>query len=67
MALGIPMYGADPKHFDLGTKSGARKIFAEEGVPHPLGVEHLRTPEDLVAAIAELNAASRRSPGSSPN
>ncbi|HEX5215820.1 MAG TPA: peptide ligase PGM1-related protein [Vicinamibacterales bacterium] len=54
VALGIPMYGADPKHFDLGTKSGARKIFAEEGVPHPLGVEQLRTPEDLVAAIADL-------------
>ena len=59
VALGIPMYGADPKHFDLGTKSGARKIFAEEGVPHPLGVEHLRTPEDLVAAIADLK---RRKP-----
>ena len=24
--LGIPMYGADPRHFDLGTKSGCRKL-----------------------------------------
>src|SRR6185369_6667543 len=31
--LGIPMYGADPKTFPLGTKSGSRRIFAEEGVP----------------------------------
>ncbi len=59
VALGIPMYGADPKHFELGTKGGARKIFAEEGVPHPLGVEQLRTVEDLVAAIADLK---RRKP-----
>src|SRR6185503_16998471 len=40
LALGIPMYGADPKYFPLGTKSGCRQIFAEEGVPHPLGVEN---------------------------
>src|SRR5712692_7814098 len=25
--LGIPMYGADPRHFPLGTKSGCRRIF----------------------------------------
>src|SRR5438093_6254235 len=36
LALGIPMYGADPRHFPLGTKTGARRLFAEEGVPHPL-------------------------------
>src|SRR5437870_674367 len=28
--LGIPMYGADAKFFPLGTKSGSRRIFAEE-------------------------------------
>src|SRR6476660_8016419 len=27
LRLGIPMYGADPKFFPLGTKSGCRKIF----------------------------------------
>jgi hypothetical protein len=54
--LGIPMYGADPKHFPLGTKSGARRIFAEEGVPHPLGCENLHTPDALVDAVVELLA-----------
>ncbi len=39
--LGIPMYGADPRHFPLGTKSGCRRLFEEEGVPHPMGVENL--------------------------
>ena len=52
--LGIPMYGADPACFHLGTKSGARKIFAEEGVSHPLGVEDLHTPEAIAAAIAGM-------------
>src|SRR3954451_9621401 len=39
--LGIPMYGADPKTFWIGTKSGSRRMFAEEGVAHPLGIENL--------------------------
>ncbi len=55
-ALGIPMYGADPKYFPLGTKSGARRIFAEEGVSHPLGVEDLHTPDAVVDAICAMRA-----------
>lgn len=57
--LGIPMYGADPRHFPLGTKSGARKIFAEEGVSHPLGVEDLHTLPEMAQAIADMR---RRKP-----
>jgi hypothetical protein len=52
--LGIPMYGADPRHFHLGTKSGARKVFAEEGVSHPLGVEDLTSLEAITQAIAGM-------------
>lgn len=54
--LGIPMYGADPKHFALGTKTGARRVFAEAGVPHPLGMEGLNTRNDLVDSIAAMRA-----------
>src|SRR5438034_1177348 len=54
LRLGIPMYGADPKFFLLGTKSGCRKIFAEENVPHPLGYENLSSNEDVVKAIAQM-------------
>ena len=54
--LGIPMYGADPKFFLLGTKSGCRKIFAEENVPHPLGHEDIGNKEDLLKAIAQMRA-----------
>jgi len=56
LRLGIPMYGADPKFFPLGTKSGCRKIFIEENVPHPLGVENLGSKEDLIDAIMRMRA-----------
>jgi len=54
LRLGIPMYGADPKFFPLGTKSGCRKIFMEENVPHPLGQENLGSKEDVLDAIAQM-------------
>jgi len=54
LQLGIPMYGADPKFFPLGTKSGCRTIFSEEDVLHPLGRENIGTKDELVDAIAEM-------------
>jgi hypothetical protein len=60
VALGIPMYGADPQHFDFGTKSGARRIFAEEGVLHPAGRENLHTEKDVLDALIDLR---QRKPG----
>jgi pheganomycin biosynthesis PGM1-like protein/ATP-grasp domain-containing protein len=54
LRLGIPMYGADPKFFSLGTKSGCRKIFQEEDVPHPLGYENLGSEDEAIDAIAEM-------------
>jgi hypothetical protein len=56
LRLGIPMYGADPKFFPLGTKSGCRKIFTEENVVHPLGVENLGSKEELIEAIVQMRA-----------
>jgi len=56
LRLGIPMYGADPKFFPLGTKSGCREIFIEENIPHPLGEENLATKEDVIEAIARMRA-----------
>src|SRR5881396_486359 len=54
LRLGIPMYGADPKFFPLGTKSGCRKIFMEEDVAHPLGHENLASEDEVVEAIAQM-------------
>jgi hypothetical protein len=57
LQLGIPMYGADPKFFPLGTKSGCRRIFSEEDVPHPLGRENIGSKEDLINAIVDMRVA----------
>jgi hypothetical protein len=57
LRLGIPMYGADPKFFPLGTKSGCRRIFSEENVPHPLGRENIGSKEDLINAIVDMRVA----------
>jgi PGM1 C-terminal domain len=54
VALGIPMYGADPKHFHFGTKTGSRRLFQEEGVPHPLGREAVASAAEAIAAIADM-------------
>src|SRR5215468_3432487 len=57
LRLGIPMYGADPKFFPLGTKSGCRKIFQEEDVPHPLGYENLGSADEVIEAIMDMRAS----------
>src|SRR2546429_2944981 len=56
LRLGIPMYGADPEFFPLGTKSGCRKIFLEENVSHPLGHENLASKEDVIGAIMQMRS-----------
>jgi hypothetical protein len=56
LCLGIPMYGADPRHYDWGTKTGCRRLFAETGVPHPLGYEDLHTMQEVAAALARMRA-----------
>jgi hypothetical protein len=57
VALGIPMYGADPRHFPLGTKSGCRRLFAEEGIRHALGYEDLNTVDDVVDSLVRMRAS----------
>src|SRR6185503_8360043 len=56
LSLGIPMYGADPRLAPLGSKSGCRRLFADAGVPHPLGVENLRTLDQLADAVISMRA-----------
>jgi hypothetical protein len=57
LELGIPMYGADPRHAYLGTKSGCRELFARAGVSHPVGVEGITSVTAAIAAIVNLRAA----------
>jgi hypothetical protein len=54
LALGIPMYGNDPRLAQLGSKTGCRRLFAEEGVQHPIGAEDLHSFEDVTDAIMKM-------------
>ena len=56
LTLGIPMYGADPKFFPLGTKTGCRRLFGESGVSYPLGYENLSGPEEVTDAVVQMRA-----------
>ncbi|KRE42464.1 peptide ligase PGM1-related protein [Knoellia sp. Soil729] len=59
LELGIPMYGADPRHLALGTKSGCRKLFDESGVAYPIGFEDLNSLDDIVDALSRLRTRRR--------
>ena len=51
------MYGADPRFFDYGTKTGCRRLFAEQGVPHPARPRRTcQSIDEAAEAIAELRA-----------
>jgi hypothetical protein len=52
--LGIPVYGPDPDLAHFGTKTGSRRLFADVGVPSPVGLEDLGGLADVVRAIDEI-------------
>ena len=56
-ALQLPIYGCDPALNWLGSKTGSRRVFVEEDVQHPIGLD-VRGTDDLAAAIEELGARS---------
>ncbi len=57
LCLGIPLYGADPRFQELGSKSGCRQLFSEAGVAHPAGYEGLNTVNEIVDALTDLCAS----------
>jgi hypothetical protein len=56
LSLRIPMYGADPRLADLGSKTGCRRMFEELGVRCPVGAEDLHTVDDIVAGVQSMRA-----------
>jgi hypothetical protein len=54
LSLGIPMYGADPRLADLGSKTGCRRMFEELDVPCPVGAEDLHTVDEIVAGVQSM-------------
>jgi hypothetical protein len=61
-ALQLPIYGSDPSLNWLGHKTGSRRVFLEEGVPHPPGLE-VRSTDDLREALGELRGRSPNARG----
>lgn len=57
LSIGIPMYGADPRLAELGSKTGCRRLFAEVGIPHPLGAENLHSLDQIATALVEMRRA----------
>ena len=60
LALGTPIYGADPRLSYLGTKSGGRAVLAQAGVPQPLGADGITSVASAVDAIRTLREAKPR-------
>ena len=56
-SLQLPIYGCDPSLNWLGSKTGSRRVFAEEDVQHPIGLD-VRDTDDLPDALRELGARS---------
>ena len=56
-ALQLPIYGSDPALNVLGSKTGSRRLFADEGVRHPIGLD-VRGADDLPEALSEIRARS---------
>ena len=60
--LGIPMYGCDPKHETLGSKSGGRRVFSKAGIPFPRGFENLSTLDQVVDSVLALKQQNPNCP-----
>jgi pheganomycin biosynthesis PGM1-like protein/ATP-grasp domain-containing protein len=56
-ALQLPIYGSDPALNSLGSKTGSRRLFADEGVQHPIGLD-VRGRDDLAEALSEIRGRS---------
>lgn len=54
LTLGIPIYGSHPALSVLGSKSGARRLFREESIPHAVGEDGVHSRKDLVDAIRSI-------------
>jgi hypothetical protein len=57
LCLGVPLYGADPRHLHFGTKTGCRRLFEDAGVAHPLGHEGVTDVDGVMDALASMRAA----------
>ena len=55
--LDLPLNGPAAELWPLGFKSSGRRLMRAAGVPLPVGTENVRSPGDVVAAVADLRRA----------
>ena len=53
-ALDLPVFGASPEHFALGSKTGSRRVARRAGVAVVEGAEGLGSRDDVEHAVTEL-------------
>lgn len=63
LELNAPLNGTSPELWPLGYKSAGRKLMREAGVPVPYGHEDVRTIEEVVRAVIDVQAARPNAPG----
>lgn len=56
-ALGLPLYGTAPHLEALALKSAGRRLLRDAGVPVPAGVEDVRSPQAVLAAVEALRGS----------
>ena len=61
--LGVPVNGTDPSLWPIAFKSAGRRLLAEAGIPTPVGCEDVRTVDDVVAAVTQIQARRPTAPG----
>lgn len=57
LELDAPLNGTSPELWPLGYKSAGRRLMRDAGVPVPYGREDVRSVDDVLAAIADVQAA----------
>lgn len=63
LALDAPVNGTEPRFWRLATKSGSRRLFRANRVPHPAGVEDVTTLDEVVTAVRQLRSAGAAAAG----
>ncbi len=54
LTLGLPLFGAGPRHFALNGPGAARALFREAGVQQPIGDAGVRSFDEIVGALTKL-------------
>jgi hypothetical protein len=61
--LGMPLNGTPPRLWPIGFKSNGSRLLSRAGVPLPLGVEHVRSTDEVLTAVEWIRRRRPYAPG----